>query len=115
MNLQNGYKVIYDSAVNNEHTFYASKTGVFADAEEIVKLAAGEYKLVYEKNGCVYGSKTGVPAEGDTCFTEFNKVFVTEDEAGNEPDEVEVPKTNEETPVEDEPTTDEGADTTEEE
>ena len=65
MNLQNGYKVIYDSAANNEHIFYASKTGVFADAEEIVKLAAGEYKLVYEKNGCIYGSKTGVPTEDE--------------------------------------------------
>ena len=103
MDLQNGYKVIYDSAVNNEHTFYASKTGVFADAEEIVKLVAGEYKLVYEKNGCVYGSKTGVPAEDDTCFAEFNKVFtaeadepVVEDETEKEP--VEMPKSEIETP-----------------
>jgi hypothetical protein len=102
MNLQNGYKVIYDSAVNNEHTFYASKTCVFADAEEIVKLAAGEYKLVYEKNGCVYGSKTGVPAEGDTCFTEFNKVFTAEaeNETEKEPELPEGEPTIETTTVE---------------
>ena len=96
MNLQNGYKVIYDSAVNNEHTFYASKTGVFADAEEIVKLAAGEYKLVYEKNGCIYGSKTGIPSENDSCFTEFDKIFKAageepEDEVVETPEPIEIP------------------------
>jgi hypothetical protein len=102
MNLQNGYKVIYDSAVNNEHAFYASKTGVFADAEEIVKLAAGEYKLVYEKNGCVYGSKTGVPAEGDHCFTDFDKVFkvVTEESVVEDEEVPAVEPEQEVTPVE---------------
>lgn len=75
MELKNGYKVIYDKATNGEHIFYASKTGAFADAEEIVKVAAGEYKLIYEKAGHVYGSKTGIPAEGDHCFEELNVVF----------------------------------------
>lgn len=91
MELKNGYKVLYDVAANGEHIFSASKTGVFADAEEIAKLAAGEYKLVYEKNGSIYGSKTGVPTEDDSRFTEFDKIFTAdadepavEDETENE-------------------------------
>jgi hypothetical protein len=85
MELKNGYKVIYDKAANGEHVFYASESGIFADAEEIAKIAAGEYKLVYEKAGRVYGSESGIPAEGDYCFEAFDKVFV-EAEAGNEAD-----------------------------
>ena len=75
MNLQNGYKVIYEKAADGKRTFYASKTGVFADAEKILEATIGEYKLIYEKAGQFYGSTTGIPAEGDHCFTEFNKVF----------------------------------------
>ncbi len=109
MELKNGYRVIYDKAADGEHVFSASKTGVFTDAEEIVKIAAGEYKLVYEKAGQLYGSTTGIPAEGDYCFEEFDIVFV-EDEAGNEPDVVNEdpvapvtkPEVNSVTPVEDE-------------
>ena len=75
MNLQNGYKVIYEKAADGKRTFYASKTGVFADAEKILEATIGEYKLIYEKNGQFYGSTSGIPAEGDYCFTEFDKVF----------------------------------------
>ena len=75
MNLQNGYKVIYEKAADDKRTFCASKTGVFADAEEIGRLAVGEYKLIYEKNGQVFGSKTGIPADDDKEFTELKKVF----------------------------------------
>jgi len=108
MELKNGYKVIYDKAVNGEHIFYASKTGAFADAEEILRATAGEYKLIYEKAGKFYGSKTGIPAEGDFCFAGFDKVFVeTEVDAGSEPEAVneepvvEEPVVDDETPVED--------------
>lgn len=74
MNLQNGYKVIYDKAANGEHVFCASKTGVFADAEELGRLAVGEYKLIYEKNGQLYCSATGTPSDEDKEFTAFKKV-----------------------------------------
>jgi hypothetical protein len=73
MNLQNGYKVIYDKAIGGEHVFCASKTGAFADAEEILRVAAGEYRLVYEKDGCFYGSTTGIPADDDFVLTS-NKI-----------------------------------------
>ena len=75
MNLQNGYKVIYEKAADGKRTFYASKTGVFADAEKIAEAVIGQYKLIYEKNGQFYGSETGIPADNDHCFTEFDKVF----------------------------------------
>ena len=80
MDLQNGYKVIYEKAADGKRTFYASKTGVFADAEVITEAEIGKYKLIYEKAGHFYGSETGIPTEGDYCFTEFDKVFkVTEE------------------------------------
>ena len=75
MNLQNGYKVIYEKIADGERSFYASKTGVFADAELIATAKIGEYKLIYEKDGAFYGSLTGIPAEGDYCFEELKAVF----------------------------------------
>jgi hypothetical protein len=48
MDLQNGDKVIYKVA-----------------AEAV---AAGKYKLVYEKAGKFYGSLSGIPAETDNCI-----------------------------------------------
>lgn len=80
MNLQNGYKVIYEKAADGKRTFYASKTGVFADAEKIAEAVIGQYKLIYEKAGRFYGSETGIPAESDYCFEEFDKVFKIADE-----------------------------------
>lgn len=90
MNLQNGYKVIYEKAADGKRTFYASKTGVFADAEQIGDvIEIGKYKLIYEKAGRFYGSETGIPADDDYCFEAFDKVFVS----GNaeKTDEVEEP------------------------
>lgn len=79
MNLQNGYKVIYEKAADGKRTFYASKTGVFADAEQIGDIIEiGKYKLIYEKAGRFYGSETGIPADDDYCFEAFDKVFVSE-------------------------------------
>lgn len=93
MNLQNGYKVIYEKAADGKRTFYASKTGLFKDAEVIAEATIGEYKLIYEKNGMFYGSTTGIPAEGDYCFEEFRAVFedgyTTEDAPTDEPVETE--------------------------
>jgi hypothetical protein len=32
------------------------------------KIVEGKYKLIYEKNGRIYGSKSGIPTEGDSCL-----------------------------------------------
>jgi hypothetical protein len=39
---------------------------IYAKAADAV--AAGKYKLIYEKAGYIYGSKTGVPSIKDFCF-----------------------------------------------
>lgn len=75
MNLQNGYKVIYEKAADGERTFYASKSGVFADVEVITKVEIGKYKLIYEKDGRCYGSESGIPAKDDYCFEAFDVVL----------------------------------------
>ena len=88
MNLQNGYKVIYEKIADGKRTFYATK-GIKCDPavdDKIIEATIGEYKLIYEKDGSFYGSKTGIPAEGDYCFAEFDKVFkVVAEEAVVEP------------------------------
>lgn len=93
MNLKNGYKVIYEKAADGKRTFYASKTGLFADAEVIAEATIGEYKLIYEKSGMFYGSTTGIPAEDDYCFEEFKAVFeegyAAEDTPADKPTETE--------------------------
>jgi hypothetical protein len=88
MNLQNGYKVIYEKIADGKRTFLASKTGIFADAEAIAEFETGKYKLVYEKNGKIYCSESGVPADTDQPAEAFDKVFtegeLTEDESAEE-------------------------------
>ena len=89
MNLQNGYKVIYEKAADGKRTFYASKTGLcdtkvdkqlgdaFVDADY-----AG--KTIYEYKGSFYVSEgktptyneDGTPAKGETKLTIFDEVFV---------------------------------------
>ncbi len=102
MNLQNGYKVIYEKAADGKRTFYASKTGVFADAEVITEAEIGKYKLIYEKAGRFYGSETGIPADDDYCFTAFDKVFVADAAEPANP-EVETPAEKPEVEPEPEP------------
>lgn len=85
MNLQNGYKVVYEKAAEGMRSFYASKTGVFADAEQIGEaIEIGKYKLVYEKDGNIYGSETGVPSEADVSFDAFEAVLKAEEASEDE-------------------------------
>ena len=104
MNLQNGYKVIYEKATDGKRTFYASKNVVCDPTvdDKIIEATIGEYKLIYEKAGQFYGSTTGIPAEGDYCFVEFDKVFkvVAEEPVTDAEDEVIVEPT---APEDDEP------------
>lgn len=96
MKLENGYKVIYEKAADGKRTFYASKSGVFADAEVICEAEIGKFKLIYEKGGRFYGSETGIPAEGDYCFVDFDKVFVKVKEEVKEEEPAETPENGDE-------------------
>ena len=82
MNLQNGYKVIYEKTADGKRTFYATKNATCNPEvdDKIVEATIGTYKLIYEKNGSFYGSTTGIPADGDHCFTEFDQVFKVAEE-----------------------------------
>jgi hypothetical protein len=87
MNLQNGYKVLYEVAADGKRTFYATKNVVCDPAvdDKIANVTIGEYKLVYEKDGQIYGSTTGVPTTEDQCLTGFDQAFkVKTEEAGSE-------------------------------
>lgn len=76
MKLQNGYKAIFDKAADGKHTIYASKTGLFKDAEEIGTFEADQYNLIYEKQGKLYHSSTGIPADTDATVAELDKLFI---------------------------------------
>lgn len=98
MNLKNGYKVLYDAVDGTERVITASKTGTPEGAEEILRTAMNEYKLIYQNSeGKICGSVTGIPAADDKVFTEFDKVFVeaTESEDTVEPDNMEDEGTDE--------------------
>ena len=100
MNLQNGYKVIYEKAADGKRTFYATKNVVCDPTidDKIVEAEIGKYKLIYEKAGRFYGSETGIPAESDYCFEGFDKVFkaaAEEQEVVTTTVEDEVPAANE--------------------
>ena len=87
MNLQNDYKVLYAEAADGIRTFKASKTGAYADAEVIAEFEIGKYKLIYEKDGKIYCSESGVPADDDQTAEGFDKIFTNEEFAEEESDE----------------------------
>lgn len=76
MNLQNGYKVIYEKIADGERTFFADKMdGTEATKINETPFKIGEYKLIFEKDGLIYGSTSGKVEDGE-CLKDFNKVFV---------------------------------------
>ena len=77
MNLQNGYKVIFEKIADGERTFFADKLDGTAAVQIGDAVKIGQYKLVYEKDGQIYGSVSGVPASDDHCFADFDIVFKT--------------------------------------
>lgn len=100
MKLQNGYKAIFDKAADGKHTIYASKTGLFKDAEEIGTFEADQYNLIYEKQGKLYHSPTGIPADSDVAIAELDKLFAeqaaeTETETESVVEPVETPDVEE--------------------
>lgn len=100
MNLKNGYKVLYDAVDGAERVITASKTGTSEGAEEILRTAIGEYKLIYQDaEGKICGSATGIPAADDKVFAEFDKVFVEATSEEEPPVSDPVEESQVETPV----------------
>ena len=85
MNLQNGYKVIYEKAAEGERTFYAAKSTTYPNVDDTVLASFTDKdfcgKVVYEYQGKLYVSKGTVPAfddNGESTDTEiegFDQVF----------------------------------------
>ena len=86
MNLQNGFKVVYEKAAEGKRTFYATKTGLCnpeIDTQLGDTLVDADYKgkMIYEHKGNFYVStgktpvydENGIPT--DTSLTIFNEVF----------------------------------------
>jgi hypothetical protein len=48
-------------------------------------VTAGKYKLVYEKDGNIYGSKLRIPTDSDDCFNTFAVVPAVEEFTVTEP------------------------------
>lgn len=84
MKLQNGYKVIYEKIADGERTFFADKMDG-TDATQLGDaIQVGKYKLVFEKDGQIYGSETGKTEDGEL-LKDFNKVLVEGYEEAQEP------------------------------
>lgn len=97
MILQNDYKVLYEKVADGKRTFFASKSGAFADAEQIGEFEIGKYKLVYEKNGKIYCSENNVPSfdengePTDVAVDSLDVVFVKDEEDEGEDEEEDHP------------------------
>jgi hypothetical protein len=97
MNLQNGYKVIYEKAADGKRTFYASKSTVYPNADDKVLASFNDAdyrgKVIYEHKGKFYVSTGAVPAYNekgeptDNVIEGFNEVFVKAEEDGSEEEE----------------------------
>ena len=86
MDLQNGYTVLNEKIADGKRTFIAK--GPEVEDKEFGPFAIGEFKLVYEKDGQIYGSAAGTPTDDDTCFDTFDAIFGKDE---NKDSEVETP------------------------
>ena len=101
MNLKNGYKVMYEVIESSERVFLASKSGLFADADEIARFEIGSYKVIYQRGDKVFG----VDAEGvETSLDAFDAIFVEATEVEEEVEEPVAPEAEPEIPAETEKT-----------
>jgi hypothetical protein len=85
MNLQNGYKVIYEKAADGKRTFYASKSAIYPNDDDLVVASFNDAdykgKVIYEYKGNFYVSTGSIPAYDengvpvDTKIEGFDKVF----------------------------------------
>ena len=91
MNLQNGYKVIYEKAADGKRTFYASKSNAYPAADDVVLASFNDAdfagKVIYEYAGKFYVSTGAIPTynengePADTVIEGFDKVFVEDEES----------------------------------
>lgn len=106
MNLQNGYKVIYEKATNGNRIFYASKSNSYpaADDVELASFSDADFagKVIYEHEGKFYVSTGSVPAFNengepiDEAIEGFESVLVESNNAANIPSHAPVhPEVNE--------------------
>ena len=85
MNLQNGYKVIYEKAADGKRTFYASKSNAYPNEDdiELASFSDADFrgKVIYEYKGKFYVSNGAVPAYDengeptDNVIEGFDQVF----------------------------------------
>lgn len=96
MNLQNGYKVIYEKASEGKRTFYASKSNAYPADDDITLATFDDEdfagKVIYEYAGEFYVSEgklpaydeNGVPTDTKIEIEHFNDVFVKAEETPDE-------------------------------
>ena len=106
MDLKNGYKVIYEKVTKNDEvttkTLYATKDAVCDPTTDedvaVAEFVDGAYKLIYEKDGKIYGSETGIPTADDKtiCLDGFNTVFVEDTKTDSDTESGDEDNTNEE-------------------
>ena len=97
MNLQNGYKVIYEKAADGKRTFYASKSTVYPNADDKVLASFNDAdyrgKVIYEHKGKFYVSIGSVPTynengePADRVIEGFSEVFEEAEEGSEEEEE----------------------------
>lgn len=86
MKLQNDYKILYEKITEEEKSGYATKNLPWDETNSKVSLRANDdevklsdYKLIYEKDGFIYGSLERIPTDADDMISgldeEGNVIF----------------------------------------
>ena len=103
MNLQNGYKVIYEVAKDGKRTFYASKSAIYPNDNDLVVASFDDAdfkgKVIYEYKGDFYVSTGSLPAYKEDGTPADNKIEGKFDEIFGVKESVEEPAPATEDPV----------------
>ena len=103
------YEFIYGAikADGEKQVYGAINKGISEEDPALVNLSQykDEFKLVYAKDGKIFGSKSGIPAEGDVEIIEIEALYKeveAEEEAGEKEEEVEEENKEESEDIEEE-------------
>lgn len=77
--MANTYRFIYEANKGEGRKIYGALEAAKSDADQIIvdieDIKDQEFKVIYEKEGIIYGSVSGTPAEGDVEIIEVKALY----------------------------------------
>lgn len=77
--MANTYRFIYEANKGDGRKIYGALEAVKSDADQIIvnieDIKDKEFKLIYEKEGVIYGSVSGIVGEADAVICEVKALY----------------------------------------